>query len=920
MLYKYVEGMLTISFFAFVDSRLAHFLSHMLFNGLKSYDADDLVETMQRLGIQFGSHLNAHSSFDETVFKLAPRDNSVKTLDICFTVLRDWMDGALLSEEEIEKERGVILSELQYRDSVRSRLNQQLYRFLFPNSLVSTRSSTEKEMATTEVVTREEFVEFYRQYYTPNRITYIVVGDVDPDEIETMIAEKFADATNPNDPGLDGDVGSVESGTGFYTAVFTDEEFLYNELYLFQSRDYVSKPDSAEKRTDDLSLALANNILKRRLQVLTLEADTPISFGNAGRSIYGHAVERPYITVDHIEGRLEEGIMVLEQEFRRFMEYGIVQSELDEAKANVLNGYEENVERADTRTSSGVADQLSQSINDRRVLSTPEQDLQIILNALDELTLERVHGDFVEYWNTTDISLVYMTNRATDPDLLEQLLRVHYEESQMIPVEPPIDTSDITFGYTDFGPAGTIVSDTMVEDLKIRQLVLSNNVRINMKTTEFDDNQIFLKVRLGSGRLSQPVDMVGLDDFASVMINHGGLGLHSDDELRRLTAGKTVDLNFSVENDYFSFDGSTNPDDVELMLQLLTAHITDPGYREEAVRLFRHNVPPHIDHLEHSLRGPFDEALHFVRGQDDRFGVPTEAGLLSFEVDDAKSWMESDFLNGYLELSIVGEIPDSILDYILNTVGALPTRNEEPNREDRGADLVFPSTPQSLSLTYDSDIDQAAVLSFWEIPSLEDGNDIFVMRQMWLLSFIFEDRIRIQIREELGAAFSYGASAYSEEGLEYGEFHAYAIVAPDNTTLVLNHIHQIANDLVREGITDDELARATAPHYENLENTLVSNSYWLNSVMDGCQSNPYYLDWSRNRDGFYETVTVEDINELAANYLPLNKAVSVDILPLDIDGQVGNRQLLSHHTTKNVVIEPIICPDPSCSRSIIPSY
>jgi zinc protease len=152
-------------------------------------------------------------------------------LDLCFTVLRDWLDGALLEEQAIDDERGVVLSEMTSSDSVRERLEEQMYEYIMPDTLIVHRwpIGTEQSLKT---MVPEEFKEFYREYYTPQRATVVVAGDIDAAKIEDRIIEMFANATNPEYAGAEPDLGSVTPGSGFQTAVFADKEFTYRELYL----------------------------------------------------------------------------------------------------------------------------------------------------------------------------------------------------------------------------------------------------------------------------------------------------------------------------------------------------------------------------------------------------------------------------------------------------------------------------------------------------------------------------------------------------------------------------------------------------------------------------------------------------------------------------------------------------------------
>ncbi len=215
---------------------VAHFLEHMVFNGTKTFpDATKLVPQMQRLGIAFGAHANAYTSFDETVYMLDLPDVKKSTVDLAFNVMGDFADGALLTDAEIDEERGVISSEKTSRDSINMRMMEKQFQHLMPNSLVPKRFP----IGTDEVIAnapRAEFVDFYTRYYTPEKMTFIVVGDLNVAEMEQRIHNAFSGIKNPAQPGMTGSVGDVSGAKGFQTAVFSDKELSSTDVSLIQVR------------------------------------------------------------------------------------------------------------------------------------------------------------------------------------------------------------------------------------------------------------------------------------------------------------------------------------------------------------------------------------------------------------------------------------------------------------------------------------------------------------------------------------------------------------------------------------------------------------------------------------------------------------------------------------------------------------
>ena len=413
---------------------LAHFLEHMVFNGSKNFTSAELIPKMQRLGIAFGAHANAYTSFDETVYMLDLPDLSKDTLDLGFTVMRDFGDGAKLEADEIDKERGVILSEKMSRDSVDYRLMEQQYQKFLPGSLVAKRFP----IGTEDVIksaARERFTDFYTRYYTPERMTFVVVGDIDPAEIAKRVEAVFGDMKNPAEAGKNPDMGPIKSPEGIETSVFADKEVESTELSLTLIRPYVRKPDTFANRTERISLDLAYSIITRRFEKLAEGSNSPITLGSAGTTDLLNYLELSSIKVTAARNRWQEAVPVLEHEFRRALEHGFTEAELSEAKASLINAYEQAVKDNLMRKSEELASSLAHMINDDKVFSTPETDLEIARKALGSLGLDGIHQRFKKFWYAPGYHLSLITREK--PEGAEGTLAVLYQEAIGQPVEAP---------------------------------------------------------------------------------------------------------------------------------------------------------------------------------------------------------------------------------------------------------------------------------------------------------------------------------------------------------------------------------------------------------------------------------------------------------------------------------------------------
>lgn len=856
---------------------IAHFLEHMVFNGTSSHkDANALIREMQKRGIAFGAHVNAYTSFDETVYMLDLPDLKPDTMKLTFGVLRDFADGALLSKEEIDAERGVILAEKASRDSVEYRMMLKQFQTMLPGSLIGERFPIGDE----EVIKnapRERFADFYQKYYTPERMTFVAVGNIDAAELELTIKETFGSLVNPEKPGADPDMGEVALPEGVKAHIFSDRELASTDVSLNLVRPYERKPDTKETRAARFPVEIAHSIMGRRFERITKQENSPVSAGSASKFALFNELEMGSVSLTAADDRWQEVVPVLEQELRRAKEHGFTESELSEAKANLLNSYREAVKRKDTRKSDSLATAIASSVNDGSVLSTPEADLALAEEILKGITVEKVHADFVKFWEAPGYHLVLSTKEAPE-DAAETLAKLYADSSKTI-VEPPAARAMIPFGYTDFGKPGTVADTVEVEDLGITQIKLANNVRINLKKTDFEKNRIRLLARIGTGQLSQPKDKPMLDKFANAIFDGGGIGKHTNDELSEILAGRNASVNLGIGEDAFTLSGSTTPEDQLLQLQIMVASLTDPGYRPEALWQFQKAIPMLFQALKHTTNGPMMEMDAWLHGGDFRFSVPTQEQISNYTIDQVKSWLTPELEKGYLELTIVGDFDqETLIKDLLATFGTLAKRDASPPEKTALSRKVdFPKPPSEKTFTYESKIPQAEAIAIWKTNGMR-GN-IPEVRRLNVLSEIYGDRLREEIREKLGVSYSPNAGAGGSDSLEgFGYLIGQSIGKPDDITLLLTTMETIAKDFSEKGATQDELDRALAPTLSNLEKTLRDNSYWLSTVLSQSQTDPEKLELARTREKDYRSIKLEEINALAKKYYAPTNLHKISIL------------------------------------------
>ncbi len=862
---------------------LAHFIEHMAFNGTTNFPAGEMVEYFQRLGMSFGGDTNAHTSFDETVYKLELPKPDEALLKRSLLLLRDYADGMLMSVEEIEKERGVILSELITRDSAEWRTQKVAYKFALPDSLISSRFP----IGTKEVIKgagRGTFMDFYEGWYTPDRLAVVAVGAVDPEKLVPMIEAQFGSMA-AGDPRPDPALGEITTGRGVITKSHYERESSETSVSIEAVRPYEWRPDDTAKGIRDTKLWIATDILDNRLSELAKKEGAPFTGGGAYADEFLDFAGFASIYVTCEPDKWEGALAVAEQEIRRALEHGFTEAEFEEVKANIRNVYEQDLRSAASRKSRGLADELVDSISSGYVFSSPAQDMEWYDKHVGTITREACLEEFRKVWAGDDRQ-IFVGGNAQLEGKGGQILAA-YKKSGAVPVEAPAEAAAAKFAYTDFGKPGEIAERKEVSDLGITQLRFANNVRLNLKRTDFEKDSISIAVRIGGGLLTAAEDKPGLAMVASGTFTAGGLEAHDADELRRIFAGKTVGGTFSVGEDAFVLRGGTNNKDLAEALQLLCAYITAPGYREESLRQMHKQVDPLFAQLDHTPMGVMqNEVDPFLKSGDFRAGFPEREELLARTLDEVKAWLAEPLAKGYMEVGIVGDFDEAaLLEAAAATFGALPERRQEKPGFAERRKLKFVGGGEGKTFGFDSEIPKAMVGVYW---ATEDIWDIARTRRLSVLGSIFADRLRKKVREELGDAYSpYARNIPSSTYTGFGYLMSLLTVDPQDAEEIAAVVRGIGEGLAAEGTGEDELERTVKPLLTGIDQQLRNNSYWLDTVVLSSQEFPQKLDWARTMRDDYASVSVGEVNALAKKYLAPGLAVETLIVPEGGDEGAG---------------------------------
>ncbi len=856
---------------------LAHFLEHMAFNGSTHYPPGTLVEFFQRMGMSFGGDTNANTSFDRTIYLLELPHTDDPTIAEGLRVLSDYAGGLLLSEEEINRERGVVLSEKRVSDSVGFRTFLARFQATLGTTLLPRRVPI-GEPEVIEKAPRERFTEFWDAWYRPEKMAVVIVGDFpDATVVEKMVAEAFEKlvprAPAPPDPSL----GKLAKFDGVRPIFHAEPEAPATSISIASITPYAHEADNRARQIRRLRRSLALAMLNRRFSILAKKEDAPFVSAGASVSESFDFMRDAGVNISCKPEQWNAALAVGEQELRRALEHGFTKAELTEAAANMDNQLEQAAKTASTRHSNQYADEIVEALLDREVFTSAADDLALLKPALAKITpadcVAALRKDF-----GTSGRYVMVTGNVTIAGDAPAAIAAAYKQAHAVAVAPPGKDETGAWAYTDFGPPGEIEKREHIPDLDIELVTFKNGVRLNLKKTDFEAGRISLGARLGNGSITEPLDQPGLAPFAGGTFSAGGLGKHSADDLRYLFAGKNVGWQFASEWDALRFAGGTTPEDLLLDLQLLAAELTDPGYRPEAQRQAQKGLEQLYLSFKHTASGPMaTEIASLLVNGDPRFGMPPQEVMMSRNLQEVKAWLTPQLTSGALEVALVGDLDvEASIGAAAKTIGALPPREPKPALAELKT-FDFPGEPFAKDYTIDSEIPKGSLLLYWPT---DDALDIRRGRRLNLLAAVFNDRLRVKVREELGSTYSPRAGSNANDVFPgYGFMSASVDVEPPAAAKMADVVIGLGDDLAQNGVTDDELNRARLPLLTALKESLRNNGYWMGSVLLRAQEKPEVLDWARTRLADVESITTEELSRMAKSYLGRDRASRATILP-----------------------------------------
>jgi len=519
---------------------LAHFMEHMSFNGTKHFPHNDLINYLQKSGVRFGADINAYTSFDETVYELPIPSNKPELLKGGLEIIRDWAHDALLDQTEIDKERGVILEEKRLGKGASERMQQVYWPVILNNSRYATRIPIGLDTVLNNFK-RPTIARFYNDWYRPDLQAVIVVGDINVDQIEAQIKQKFADLKNPAQEKTRPKYTIPLTGKNQFLAV-TDKELTTTEAKIMIKHKAPEIKTEADYRTA-LVQGIFDRMLSSRYTELLRQADPPFINGSAGISAFMGGLDAYNVSVQAKPGELEKGLKAVWRETERLKRFGFTSTELERAKTAYMNNMESAVKEKGKTNSANYVKEYQINFLTGEAAPGIDKEYQLTKNDLPDISLMDVNALAASYITDANRDILILAPEKDKGSLPDEATVNNWLKAGAAEILTPYKDYVNTKPLLSKAPTpGKVISETKNKGFNITTLTLSNGVKVLLKPTEFRNDEIrFSAFAQGGTSIYSDVDYQSAANAAG-LISASGAGNYNAGELSRYLLVKKLNV------------------------------------------------------------------------------------------------------------------------------------------------------------------------------------------------------------------------------------------------------------------------------------------------------------------------------------------------------------------------------------------
>lgn len=845
---------------------LAHFLEHMAFNGTKSFAKNDIVSFLQSIGVEFGADLNAYTSFDETVYILPIPLQNPENLDKGFQVLKEMGFDMLLDHEEIDKERGVVLEELRLSLSAERRiLEKTLADELYGSKYVDRLPIGTKEVL--ENFTYDDLKRFYKQWYRPDLMAVVAVGDVPVDLLEEKVRDFFGEIPVAENP-VARPVFDVPNHQDTKIAIGTDKEAQQTVVQLLY-KDRENK--SADKTFMDYRNLIKNNLfstmISNRLSELANSENPPFLYGFAQ---YGSTYARTknayrslaLTTPDKVALSLRS--LLIENE--RVRKFGFLEAELTRAKQNMLTSYENAFKERDKKNSSQILGEYINNFLKQEPIPGIEWEYPFAQSVLPSISLEEVNA-LIDRFLHKDNMVVVLRGPENDATagITKDGLAMVVDTAEDFEVEAYAEEEIQERLVEELAAASKIVANEHIPAVDVHHITLANGIHVYYKQTDFENDKVYVRAYSPGGTSLYATDDYLATAIATPYLSQAGYGGLSVSDMEKFMSGKTASFQTSISTYQEGGSGSATNQDLETLFELMYVTFTNLNKNEAVFGAFMNNLKAYYPSLLSNPQTYFQVTVEDKQNEGNKrhFGFPSDEDFDKSDYDLAHKLRGDRFADANdFTFFFSGNFDTAELEGLIEKyLGALPTL---PSTEDfEEPEFRVADAYERFEVKKGTD-PKSYVNITWreEIPyDAEKEMHVDALGELVTIKLIEK------LREDESGVYGVGASG-SMQQIPYGNmtFRIAFPCGPENVESLINYtLEQLAAIKAGE-VKQEDLDKIKQSYLVNHKENLKKDSWWLGFMTNTIR---YNKDWNRI-DAYKEKVnaiTTEDLVATANEFL-----------------------------------------------------
>lgn len=859
---------------------LAHFLEHMAFNGTKHFPGNTLqpgiVAWCESVGIKFGANLNAYTSVDQTVYNISAAPVTREgVIDSCLLILNDWSHELLLTDKEIDKERGVIEEEWRTRRSgmAMQRLSEQA----MPVIYAGTKYSDCMPIGNIDIVRTfpyNDLRDYYSKWYRPDLQAIIVVGDINEDKIEEKIKKLFAKIPLPQNPAhrIYYPIGNNEKMI-LYTA--TDKEQPTVNFTLYMKRDVTPKQErnTIQNYADDYKTNILRMAINDRLEELSRTKNAPFISASVRSGNFFLASTKDAFELSGVlkEGKAIEAIQLLVGEVERARANGITIDELKRGKAEMLSYAENDYNDRSNRRNGEFVEQCVQNFLEETPIIEPEKELEMVRKLDKTVTIDDVNAlaktiitnqnQVVTMFGPDKNTFKMPTNSSIENAILKAQ-KQHYT---------PYKTQNTLTErlITKLPKPGSIISERTYK-YGYTEFTLSNGLKVYVRPTNFEPDEVNLKLfSLGGKNIYPDSEMPNLT-YLMAGATIGGVAQYNDLTLEKMLAGKTATVTPFIDNDTRGMAGTSNVKDTKTLLELVYLYFTQPRKDPQAFKNLMEQQQEFLTNAHVNPMLAYNDTLHKVAYATNRMESMNKEQLKRVNYNRIMHIYKELFANAAnFKLILTGNININKLKPLLcQYIATLPSNNTketigtyEPKLVDGKKTYIFhkkQTTPTAIT-----------TIVIKGKMEYNNRNELLMDAIGQLLRIVYTEKVR----EDKGGTYSVQASGNlqhhpNDEALLRIAFQTDPQKYNDLIPIVYKELEKMAT----EGPSQQDLDKVKAYELKVYNQVLRMNNYWEYVLYTDLYNG---IDVDTDFRYIVENMTCDDIRTTLRNLLNQNNCIEV---------------------------------------------